>query len=533
MPDPGSPRQASRDRIGLWLLVVLVATAAALGIWLRLALLGAGSLWLDELWTLDAVSRSFKEMIGARLVSDQSPPLFTVLTWLWLRVTGTYDPSAMRFLSMGFGSLAILAPLAGAVTLRSIRPALLVVAALFALSLFPLQYSVELRAYSTMIGLSTVSTVVWAGLLSGDLPRSGRWISVFALTGALAGFAHYYGNLPYVAELLVLAGTWLRTRPHRPLYLLLGCGSVSLIPVVAWFAFTQPWFPNHAVAPPPSFGEINNWADYAFSPVTTILHGLPAVYHDTSGGLGLSTLAAVALAIGMATVFGFRGRATVWERSQSIRLGTYAIAVVVVGLALAWFASVVRPPSMNYRNLAALLPPLFLAVACASTPGRSERTNHWTGALIVVAWGIATMAVIGQSGVTSLTPPWQAQAGYRATVRTLLASTHEEPAVALIGLKLPWDWHGEWDAAARAELGLPPAESDGPAPLHVRWILDVQELRPSGMPDMPLIVFTDARDQRSADLFAWVQEVRDGCQSNSVGGPGFGVVDLLRCLAPR
>jgi hypothetical protein len=507
--------------------------AVLLGIWSRLSLLGVGSLWLDELWTLDAVSRSFKEMIGARLVSDQSPPLFTVLTWVWLRLTGTYDASAMRLLSAGFGSLAILAPLAGALRLRSIRPALLVMAAISALSLFLLQYAVELRALSTMIGLSTVSTVVWAGLLTGDLPRSGRWIFLFALTGALGGFAHYYGNLPYAAELILLVGAWLRTRPLRPLYVVLGWGSLSFIPIVAWFVFTQHWFPNQAVAPPPSFGEIRTWAEYAFSPVVTILRGQPPGYVDGTGGLGGSFLIAVALVLGAATAFGFKGRAKAWDRSPSVRVGTYGIIVVLVGLALAWIASVVRPPSMNVRNLAALLPALFLTIACSSTPSRSERTNHWSGSVVVGVWTIASVALIAQFGVAALTPPWQAQAGYRATVQTLIASTQQEPASALIGLKLPWDWHGEWDAAARAELGLPPAESDDPEPLNVRWILNVQELRPSGLPDSPLIVFTDASDQRSADLFAWVQEVRAGCEQVVIGGPGFGAIDLLRCPAAR
>jgi hypothetical protein len=103
----------------------------------------------------------------------------------------------------------------------------------------------------------------------------------------------------------------------------------------------------------------------------------------------------------------------------------------------------------------------------------------------------------------------------------------------LIGLEMPWDWHGHWDAAVRAELGEPPAESGDPVPLEVRWILNVEELRVSGLPEAPLIVFTDASDERSAELFAWLQEVRADCQPAVVGGPGYGVVSLVRCPGSR
>lgn len=528
----GSRRRSSSakaDRVALWILAAVTIVAVSLGIWLRLSLVGSGSLWLDELWTLDAVSRSFKEMIGARLVSDQSPPLFTVLTWLWLQVTGTYDASAMRLLSIGLGSLAIFAPIVGASRLRSMRPALLVMAALAALSLFPLQYAIELRAYSMMIGLSTVSTVVWVGLLTGDLPRSGRWIFVFALTGALAGFAHYYGNLPYVAELALLAGSWVRAKPRRPLYTLLGWGSLSLMPVFAWFVLTQRWFRNQAVAPPPSVAEISTWVEYAFSPVTTVFRQQPPGYADGSGGSGVLFMLAAALIIAAAALLGRNRHVWSLDGRRSVQVGTYALLALAMGLAVAWVASVVRPPSMNVRNLAALLPLLFLAVGCAATPARSERANRLTGGAVIAVWVMAAMALIVQFGVAALTPPWQAQGGYRATVQALLASTHETPPPALIGLELPWDWHGHWDAAVNAELGRPHMEPSDPAPLNVRWILDVQELRLSGLPASPLIVFTDADDQRSLDLFAWLEEARSGCQTTLLGGPGFGVVSLLRC----
>jgi hypothetical protein len=520
-------------RAPLWILLALSATAVSLGVWLRLSLLDVGSLWIDELWTLDAVSRSFKEMVGARLVSDQSPPLFTVLAWLWLRVVGTYDAAAMRLLPLTLGVVAVIAPLFAAVRLRSLRPALLVMASVSALSLFSLQYSVELRAYSTMIGLGTIATVIWAGLMVGDLPPSGRWIFAFTLFGALAGVAHYYGNLPYVVELVLLAAAWRRIQPRQSLALLGGWGALSLVPVVAWFVLTQRWFPNHAVAPPPSIAEINSWAEYALTPLANLLREQPPSYFTAIAGLGGVILVAIALLIGAAALAGRLRGADGWDVSPSARIGWNAAIVVLVSLALAWIASVVRPPSMNVRNLAALLPPLFLAVGAAATLGRPGRTDRQTGAAVVALWVVATLILVGRFGVASVAPPWHIEAGYGATVRTVLASPDEVPAPALIGLEMPWAWHGQWDAALRAELGASPAESEDPPPVAVRWILNVEELRATGLPDAPLIVFTDASDERSAALFAWLQEARAGCQPEVMGGPGYGVVSVVRCPASR
>jgi hypothetical protein len=522
-----------RDRAALWILIVLVAGAVFLGVWLRLSLLGAGSLWLDELWTLDAVSRSFKEMIGARLVSDSNPPLWSVLTWTWLRAAGTYDPGTMRLLPLGFSLAAIAAPVLGAVKFPSLRLTMLVMAALTALSLFTVQYSVEFRSYSMMIAFGTAATVVWAGLLTGGLPRRGLWLFLFSLMGALAGFSHYYGHLLYVGELLSLAIVWVSVGPRGPVAVLLGWGAVSLVPVTAWYLLTSRLFPPEPVAAAPSWSTIQTWMAYGFGPVSNILDSHSPGYPYPDGPLG-----AEMIMFGL-TAASVLGRAARWLSTHNREhplgdttlVGVSALFVVVSGLVIAWVASLVLPPSMNIRNLAALLPALFLAIACAAMLSRSERRNRWTGALVVAVWVIATLALIGRFGVLSLTPPWQAQAGYRSTVRALLAAAQENPAPTFIGLKLPWDWHGEWDAAVRAELRAAPAESGDPVPLNVQWILSVQELRISGLPASSLIVFTDASDQRSVDLFEWVQENRPGCERTDRGGPGFGETSLLECPA--
>ena len=518
-----------RTRLAFWVLVLLTAVSVALGVYMRISILGGGSLWLDELWTLDAVSRSFREMVGARLVSDQSPPLWTALTWVWLQVAGTYDTSTMRILPALFGTIAIVAPLIGAAKMRALRPTLLVMASIMALSLFALQYSVEMRPYSMMIALGTVATVIWAGLLTAQVPRTGLWIFLFALTGALAGFAHYYGNLLYVGESAVLLVLLARERLWRPVLLHVGWGAVSVIPVVAWYIFTRPWARNEAVAAPPSIAEIQTWSAYVVAPIPNVISGSPLGYPGVLTGLGLVLPGVAAVAIvGSLVADRVLGRASHGTQAVTLVLMCSAI-VLVAGLGTAWLASVLMPPSMNTRNLAALLPVTLLAIAAACTLPRSDGLRWVTASGTVGVWLVAVVLLLAQYGVAVLAPPWQQGAAYRTVSQLLLASANDTDPPTLIGLDTPWDWHGQWDAAIRAETRADPAISTDPLGLPITWVGGVDGAAALQVPDGPLIVFSDSYDQRATDLFAWAMAERGPCELATYGGPGFGAVDLLRC----
>jgi hypothetical protein len=207
------------------------------------------------------------------------------------------------------------------------------------------------------------------------------------------------------------------------------------------------------------------------------------------------------------------------------------LVVIVAGVVVAWVMSVLLPPSLNWRNLAALLPAVLLVVACAATLFRAPTLSWASGGLVAGAWLLAFVLLVTRYGVPAFAPEWQAQAGYRATVRALLAAQEEDASMNLIGLELPWGWHGQWDAAVRAELGAPPAESDDPPPWDVTWLLAVDGIVGSPPPASPFIVFTDAVDERSAALFAWALAAREGCAAETYGGPGYGIISAVRCPA--
>lgn len=512
------------------LLVLLVAIAVAFGALVRVSILASGSLWLDELWTLDAVSRSFKEMIGARLISDVHPPIWSMLEWVWLRVVGGYDAAANRLLSLGFGLASIAVPVVAAIRIPSLRPALLVMSGITALSLFPLQFSVELRSYSMLIALGTAATVIWAGLLIGDLAPTWRWIFLFALTGALAGFTHYYGNVLYATEVVVLAGIWAASRRRRELRTLVGWAALSLVPVVSWLVIVRSWFPNAFVADPPNLSILQTWLAYAFGPVSNVVAGHDPGYAYPSGPVGIESLIflAVVLALVAAPVI------TLVRRQRPIALdparfvGLACVAVLILGIGMAWIASLILPPSMTARNLAALLPPLFLATSCAATIAERPRFK-WLGGAAVLGVAVAASAIFAwRFGVNSITPTWQQQAGYRAAVEALIAAGHGPAGPALLGLDTSWGWHGQWDSALRSAVAAGPAESGDEVPVAIRWV-GTEQPAEIVLPDGPVVFVSDSHDGRETAVVGWLELTRGPCRMSPLGGPGFGQVLLVEC----
>lgn len=530
-------RRGWRSHIAIAGVVMVMAMIVAWGLYLRLSLLRMESWWMDELWTLDAISRSYKEMVGARLIVDNAPPLWTSTSWLWLRIVGTYDQGALRSLPMIFSVVAIAAPLAGAIRMRTLRPTFLVMAALFALSMLPIQYAAEMRSYSMLMALGSIATVVWAGLLTGALPPSGRWIFGFAFAGALAGFAHYYGNLLYASELGLLLLVWLVKRlPRRPLLVLLGWCVLSLVPVISFFlvAYRRGCLRScGAVAGPPSWTEVRTWTGYAFAPLSNVLgHEAPG-YAVGAQGYGNKILAVVAAALLVVVAFRLvlrlRHESGADAQGAVALVGACAMAVVAAGVALAWGVSVLLPPSMNVRNLAALVPALFLATAAAFTLPSKEPIRWMTGVVFVAVWAWGSVTYVAQYGVDTLGPPWQQNSGYRGTVQALITASRETPAPTLMGLKQPWDWHGDYDSAIRSALGSPPALPSDPPPLDVHWVLGPEDIAAAKVPDGPLVVFGWTGDPRGTGVFEWAQKTHGPCKVTTYGNGGYGNIDVARC----
>jgi hypothetical protein len=236
-----------------------------------------------------------------------------------------------------------------------------------------------------------------------------------------------------------------------------------------------------------------------------------------------------ALITALAAAIVQRRRTTAQPMSPSVLLGVAAVAVVALGVAMAWLVSLILPPNMNTRNLSALVPALFLATACAATVARREPVR-WAVALVVLAvWSTTAAIYTAQHGVRALSPPWQQSAGYAATARVLVQSQRAPDPPRLVGLQQPWAWHGDWDAVVRAEIGSGPALATGPGPLPVVWVMDDQDSLLTTVQRGPLVVFGYADDPRVAGLVAWARRVNGPCDESRVGAAGFGNVLVATC----
>ena len=55
------------------------------------------------------------------------------------------------------------------------------------------------------------------------------------------------------------------------------------------------------------------------------------------------------------------------------------------------------------------------------------------------------------------------------------------------------------------------------------------DIKPNEVPRGPVVVFSELADQRQTDLFAWAEQTAGSCTQSTFGGPGYGLVTLLRC----
>jgi Dolichyl-phosphate-mannose-protein mannosyltransferase len=164
--------------------------------------------------------------LGGGTPVENTPPLHFVLAWLAVKVG---DPTATVHLpSILLGTATV--PLAYLLGLRTVgRAGALVGALLLALSPFATFYSIEARAYSTLMFLAVLSVLV---LLKATGDGRARWWVAYAACAAALMYTHY------VAVLIVgpqaLWALWAHRDHWRPLVLAYGAALLVYLP---WLPF--------------------------------------------------------------------------------------------------------------------------------------------------------------------------------------------------------------------------------------------------------------------------------------------------------
>ena len=183
-------------RVDGTLLAVGALTAVAFA--LRLPHIGE-SLVGDEMYAFAEVhQRGFFEVFErVREGGENSPPLFFALAWFAMKLG---DPTVtIRLPSLLLGTASV--PLVYLVGVRTVgRRAGLIGALLLTLSPFAIYYSSEARPYATLMFTTVASTLFL--LMALDTGRR-RWWVLYAVTGCLALYAHYFALFPLIAQ-----GAW-------------------------------------------------------------------------------------------------------------------------------------------------------------------------------------------------------------------------------------------------------------------------------------------------------------------------------------
>jgi mannosyltransferase len=216
MVEMGTPsRSGTRWSLPTTLAVgLLTGVSGFLGLWR----LSSKSLWLDEAWAVLISDGSWSEMWTAVTQGHAYQGFYYVLLHEWIELFGQSE-FAVRSLSVLFGAATIpVLYLLG----RSLfgRTASLAACLVLALSAFFIRYQQEVRGYTVLLFLLTVSTY----MLVKALRDSSVWPwPIYVLTSVLAVYTHLFSLWVLLIHFIVLV--FVGTNLKR---LVLTYGSVAL-----------------------------------------------------------------------------------------------------------------------------------------------------------------------------------------------------------------------------------------------------------------------------------------------------------------
>ncbi|HEX4466229.1 MAG TPA: glycosyltransferase family 39 protein, partial [Solirubrobacteraceae bacterium] len=178
-----------------------VLGCAVIALVLRVVFVGDQSLGYEEVFTRTVVAApNLSGLWHALERTESTPPLYYVLTWLWVKIGGSDGAAALRAISVIAGVATVPVVFAAVRSFLGSREAL-VVAWLAAISPVLVGYSIYARSYALLVLAGALS--VWALTSVLDEPSRGRW-ALWALTSVVAVWTHYFAGFLIVAEVAFL-----------------------------------------------------------------------------------------------------------------------------------------------------------------------------------------------------------------------------------------------------------------------------------------------------------------------------------------
>lgn len=201
-----SSLKAFRERVSnlfsnrVYILFITLFVAAAL----RFFRIGHESVWLDEAFTIDTITRDYTTLglIFELPAQDFHPPLYFFLLDIWVSVFGTSE-LALRVPSAVFGIASVAAIyLLGKQVFDA--KAGITAALLLTLSPFHIYYAQEARTYTLLALLTAISYYLFVIIIDPDRNNRLRTVAGYMIATALLGYTHIFGFLVITAQNLYI-----------------------------------------------------------------------------------------------------------------------------------------------------------------------------------------------------------------------------------------------------------------------------------------------------------------------------------------
>jgi uncharacterized membrane protein len=207
-----------------------LAAITLAGVVLRAVFIGDQSLGYEEVFTRSIVSQPTLSALwhGVR-ATESTPPLYYILSWLWLKLSGSDSATALRMVSLLAG--AAIVPVGFLAARRFVGDRLAVVVAwLCAISPILVLYSIYARAYALLVLACALSLWALAALL--ERPSRRRWL-LWALAAVVCLWTHYFSVFVLAGEVCVLAVRL----PRERMRLGLSLATVAVATIPLWSVF--------------------------------------------------------------------------------------------------------------------------------------------------------------------------------------------------------------------------------------------------------------------------------------------------------
>lgn len=208
--------------------LLVLAAILLLGLFLRTYCLTCESLWVDEGYSVNWAESGPLNVIYS-VSNDVHPPLYYIVLSCWMSFAGDSELS-LRLLSAIFSILSMIMVYKITLLLTDRRTGMLA-SLLFALSVFQIYFSQEVRGYSMLVLLTLVSMYFFL-----RLPEKRKSTTIlYIISSMLMVYTHYFGLFVILSQnVYVLSKPFFRKKPMIPIRKWITLQVILLITFIPW-----------------------------------------------------------------------------------------------------------------------------------------------------------------------------------------------------------------------------------------------------------------------------------------------------------